>query len=340
MNLPTAKTLSRAVEAAATRDGVTARRMRRWIGAIALIETLNVARVQGILPRFIVKGGFALEFRFRSESRASRDIDIVLPLERGDLMDAAIEALRLEWSGFSFRIKGTPVEAERSFRIEVSALYQNKEWSTFDVELVFGPVGADEPIEPLDLAAFGLLRPGDIPCMTVAEQIAQKLHAVTDPDENRPRDLIDIYLLDTRLPRLDATLLDHCLTTFERRAKQPWPPNIVVQDGWNAQLEALIAQFQLSITVDHVVRGVRALVNRLLGLDMPKNFRYHFLVLSGSPSVPSIMQDAIEHDEGYNVLRRMTEEEGWRLAHILRYPSRDVTRAILAVLEQPVDVKE
>ena len=267
MNLPTPKKLSRAVEEAAIRDGVTARRMRRWIGAIALVETLNVARAQGILPKFIVKGGFALEFRFRAEARASRDIDIVLPLKRDELMDAAVEALRLEWSGFSFRIKGTPIQAERSFRFEVNAFYQNKEWSTFDVELVFGPIDAVERVEPLDFAAFGLLQPGDIPCMTVAEQIAQKLHAATDPDENRPRDLIDIYLLDTRLPRDDAKLLDHCITTFEQRAKQLWPPNIVVQDGWNVQLEELITRFQLPITVDQVVHGVRALIKRLLGLD-------------------------------------------------------------------------
>ncbi len=28
--------------------------------------------------------------------------------------------------------------------------------------------------------------------------------------------------------------------------------------------------------------------------------------------------------------------EGWKLAHLMRYPSRDVTHAMLAVLERPM----
>lgn len=57
--------------------------------------------------------------------------------------------------------------------------------------------------------------------MTAAEQIAQKLHAVSDPNEHRPRDLIDIYLLAARLRPADAEVLDHCVRTFEDRATHP-----------------------------------------------------------------------------------------------------------------------
>jgi hypothetical protein len=271
MNLPTSKELSRAVEGAAAADGLTSRRVRRWIAVIALAQVFNIARERGILPAFVVKGGFALELRFRGEARASRDIDIVLPLEREALMDAAVEALRIEWSGFAFRIKGTPDRRDHSFKFELNSLYQNKEWATFEVELVFGSVTDQDAIPPLDLSTFGLLQAADIPCMTAAEQIAQKLHAASDPSENRPRDLIDIYLLDTRLRPSNADLLDQCIRTFEERATHAWPPNIDLRDGWVPQLQEMIDRLDLALNIDAILHSVRALVSRLVGFTMSPN---------------------------------------------------------------------
>jgi hypothetical protein len=337
MNLPTSKELSRAVDGAAAADGVSSRRVRRWIAVIALAQVFNIARVRGILPAFVVKGGFALELRFRGEARASRDIDIVLPLEREALMDAAVEALRIEWSGFAFRIKGTPDRRDHSFKFELNSLYQNKEWATFEVELVFGPVIDQDTIAPLDLSTFGLLQAAAIPCMTAAEQIAQKLHAASDPSENRPRDLIDIYLLDTRLRPSNADLLDQCMRTFEERASHAWPPNIELRDGWARQLQEMIDRLDLALNIDAILHSVRALVSRLVGFTMSPNFRYHFIVLSAQQTVPNLLNDAIMHDDAFDVFNRMTQREGWRLSQMLPYTSRDQTRAILAILEQPIE---
>ena len=101
MKLPSPRELAKAVDKAAAADNLSSRRVRRWIAIMALAQVFNIARTRGTIPSFVVKGGFALELRFRGEARASRDIDIVLPLEREALMDAAIEALRIEWSGFA-----------------------------------------------------------------------------------------------------------------------------------------------------------------------------------------------------------------------------------------------
>lgn len=180
MTRPTLKQLARKVDQTATADEVSVRRVRRWIAAIALTQILNVARARGIIPGFLVKGGFALELRFHGEARASRDVDVVIPLERQVLMDAVIEALRIGWSGFTFQIKGTPEERDRSFRFELNSRYANQDWSTFELELVFDQIIAQETVTPIDLSVFGLLQPDEIPCMTAAEQIAQKLHAATD----------------------------------------------------------------------------------------------------------------------------------------------------------------
>ena len=82
--------------------------------------------------------------------------------------------------------------------------------------------------------------------------------------------MIDIYLLDNRLPRADAALLEYCVATFETRGKQPWPPNITLRDGWNAEVRELIARSGLPISVDDIVAGVNSLLARLLGIDMPE----------------------------------------------------------------------
>jgi hypothetical protein len=338
-NLPSNSELSRKVQAATSAMGVTARRHRRWLAVSALVEVFNIAVARGVIPRFLVKGGFALEFRFHAEARASRDIDFVIPIEANRILDAAIEVLRLNWSGFTFRIKGTPERREHSWRFDVNSLYQDREWSTFEVELVFDEIIADERVAPIDFTAYGLLQPSDIPCMTVTEQIAQKLHAVTDPGENRPRDLIDIYLFDTRLSPNDDDLRAECIRTFEQRRAHPWPPNIELRDGWDAQIEKLIADSDLTLSVKEVTDGVCRLIARLVGFIMAQNYRYHFLVLNGKSPVPNTLESAINNDAGHEILVRMTQKEGWRLAHMIPYPNGEgaTTRSVLAVLEQPIE---
>jgi len=262
-HLPSPKQLSRAVKGAAAERDMNERRIRRWIAAITLMEAFNIARARGSLPDYLVKGGFALEFRFQSAARASRDIDIVLPLDADALLEVAIETLRIEWSGFTFRIKGVPERREVAYRLEVAVRYRSTEWSTFDVELAFGSVRASDRIEPLDLSEFGLLRPGTIPCMTAEEQIAQKLHALSDTGENRPRDVIDVVLIDRLLALDDTVLRRYCIETFAARATHVWPPTIELRPGWDVQIADLITRFELPLSVNDAITDVRRLVARL-----------------------------------------------------------------------------
>lgn len=177
---------------AAGRENIAERRLRRWIAITALIEALSIAYRLGTLPPFLIKGGFALELRFRARARSSRDVDIVLPLPKEELVDALIAALRNEWSGFSFRIKSPPDDRGHAHRLVIGSSYLTREWTTFDLDLVHGPVDDCEPVEPYDLTIFGLQAPSSMPCLSVIEQIAQKLHAVTSPGEDRAR--LDRYL--------------------------------------------------------------------------------------------------------------------------------------------------
>lgn len=93
--LPTNKELARTVETVSALKGMSIRRHRRWIAVNALIEVLHIGTQRGLIPAFIVKGGFALEFRFRTEARASRDVDVVVALTADDILDAFVQVLRI-----------------------------------------------------------------------------------------------------------------------------------------------------------------------------------------------------------------------------------------------------
>lgn len=68
---------------------------------------------------------------------------------------------------------------------------------------------------------FGDLQP--IALVDLEYQIAQKIHAVTDPAYDRAHDLVDLQLLWNAAPNL-TTLKNLCARTFEWRDQQQWPP--------------------------------------------------------------------------------------------------------------------
>ncbi len=338
---PSARQLSARVTELACDEGLAIRRVRKRIATIALIQLLNNAHSSGLLPAFLVKGGRALEFRLGSMARSSRDVDIVIDSDRTIILDAVLAALREEWSGFHFTVRRAPQERQHSYALEIGADYNGTDWTSFEAEFIYGPVASWDEIPVNDLERLGLEAAGEIPCMTAAEQMAQKLHALSDPNEDRARDLYDIYLLDTQLERNDATLLAVALAEFERRGAHRWPPDVTLREGWEATLSELLANDGLPVTVSEIVIAVQSLVLRLHGVAMASGFKYMFIVLEALNHIPNILETPVANDQGsLDNFRRLTESEGWRLAHLLPYPSRDQTRAMLAILEKPVDIPD
>jgi hypothetical protein len=72
------KTLARV----AKEQGVAQERLRRWVSFLALCGVLERAVSEGILDGYNLKGGVALELRFAEGARATKDIDIGVPVER------------------------------------------------------------------------------------------------------------------------------------------------------------------------------------------------------------------------------------------------------------------
>lgn len=340
MKRPHPKALGRAVEAFAGKENVTSRRMRRWVATIALAQVLIRAKERGVIKGFAIKGGHAIELRLRSKARASRDVDVIIAVASdGGIVDTVRAALTEGWSGFTFTFREA-YETAHAFRFPMSAKYENVDWSTFDVEITAGDVAGEDLVEPLNLSEFSLESPDPISCLDLYAQIAQKFHGATDPDENRPRDILDIYILRQTysfdIDRLRISVEE----LFAQRSKQSWPAPIELRAGWESVIAGLIDQNKFTCTVAEVLNAVNAFALELMGVAMKVNYEYRFLVLNGLARVPTVIENAVENDTALDAFTRMTQTEGWRLAHLIRYPSLGVSRSMLAVLERPIEPAE
>jgi len=162
---------------------------------------------EGILSRYYLKGGVAMELRFAGAARATKDLDLGLDGDRASRLSSFGSALQLGFDEFIFRLRPQPrhMELADTVRIEVAILYRTRAWQTVDVDL--GPPGSEDAdlVCPAitGLAEMGLPVTTPVRCLNLNEQVAQKLHACTGPASGgRARDILDILLIDS-LGRLD-----------------------------------------------------------------------------------------------------------------------------------------
>ena len=103
--------------------------------------------------------------------------------------------------------------------------------------------------------------------MRLPYQIAQKLHAVSEPGSERAHDLIDLQLI-VRHSTLDfVEVRKTCVRLFEYRRKHAWAPKIVAGDGWRKTYEdayATIVDASLVLpSVDEAVVWANELVSKI-----------------------------------------------------------------------------
>ena len=70
-------------------------------------------------------------------------------------------------------------------------------------------------------------KPRNVPgayVMKLSYQIAQKLHAVSDPDSERAHDLVDLQLIVAHSKLDMADVRSKCHRLFDYRRMQAWPP--------------------------------------------------------------------------------------------------------------------
>ncbi|SDB89630.1 Nucleotidyl transferase AbiEii toxin, Type IV TA system [Sanguibacter gelidistatuariae] len=177
-------------------------------------STVVVAVLQRTLdstghPRFLLKGGTLLQHRLGLSSRATKDVD---GLVRGDIDEFIIcldDVLTEPWGPLTVRRTGvetidTPFKVIKPRRFNVIVELKGKTWRKVQVEIApdEGHAGREsELVTPPTLAPFGLDGPQTLAGLTMRYQVAQKIHACTDPHNppasknDRARDVVDLLLL-------------------------------------------------------------------------------------------------------------------------------------------------
>lgn len=243
-------------------------RVRRWVSTMVLLGAFE--RVQsGDGPRFVLKGGAAIELRLRAGARATQDVDVIFRGPTEELIDALDEALTVAYHDFSF-LRGVAIErGPHAIGFDVRMEYQSRAWATLRLE-VSGPDasgGEAEAVPAIDLEHFRLTGPREIACLPLRFQIAQKLHAVTDRpvgrENHRFRDLVDLLLLRDLVDDVPA-LREACVKTFERRATHVWPPELTVPEAWRDGYRLLAEELGLEVNdVGEAANEVRALIAQI-----------------------------------------------------------------------------
>lgn len=223
--------------------------------------------VSQMLPDAVaVKGGMGVKLRFGERgTRATSDLDVstrvrgeefeqafrarlakgwgTVPASKGELrrnpdaperiaFTATVRAVKLHDPGLA-----RPEYVMHPYR--VSIVFLGAAWGALDVEV------SDPEIDPYahtrkemdgELVHFGAcfgfgdLQPVEL--VDLEYQIAQKLHAVTDPAYVRAHDLVDLQLLWNASPDLPV-LRELCARTFDWRRQHAWPPlPLRPMDGW------------------------------------------------------------------------------------------------------------
>ena len=119
------------------------------------------------------------------------------------------------------------------------------------------------------LSVFGLPDGDRVALLPRPYQIAQKLHACTEPREDRDndrfRDLIDLLLLEELVPDTDLPAVRvACEEVFSLRGHHAWPPAIHIYPLWVEGYRSLALGMDFPILdVAKAAAAVSAFVSRI-----------------------------------------------------------------------------
>jgi len=204
---------------------------------LVAFDRLLARMVAGDPGLWILKGGYALEMRLGARARTTKDVDAALraPLEdASSLLTAAASGQLGDW--FEFEV-GRPDQAatgapQGGLRFPMRCLLDGRLFENFHLD-----VGAGDPLPgEVDyltgpaLLGFAGIAPARVPAYPLAQQLAEKVHALTRPyaggEASRVKDLLDILLIGQMCDFEIDVPRDAFIATFQARATHPVPDRL------------------------------------------------------------------------------------------------------------------
>jgi hypothetical protein len=200
-------------------DGALLVRNRKRVAFNRLLARLLAVAQE----RWLLKGGFALDLRFATRARSTKDVDIEWRAAQGELLDALLDAASHDAGDFfQFAIERTGMPKDRlggSHRFRVSASLAGRQFESFLLDVGFQPDAlGTEILRTDDLLGFAEIEPLKVQAVPLELQVAEKLHSYSRVYEGgrpstRTKDLIDLALI-AELSNLDATVLRREIDTI------------------------------------------------------------------------------------------------------------------------------
>lgn len=262
----------------ATSRSVDPNRLRRHVAFERLLLRLAADTADGE-PRWVVKGGLALELRLGLRARATLDLDLALlePAEDGRWTHShLVEALDrdLQCDFFRFAVQAPrPLSADRSgrpgWRFAVDARLAGRTFAALRLDVVARAdelVGGTESFSFPSRLAFASYPPViTVQAADLTQQAAEKLHALSRPYDDRPntrtKDLVDLVLLIEHELIDFGRLRERVGAVFVVRATHDVPDDLPpVPAAWRHDYAALVAGLDVgATTMDAALARVRNL---------------------------------------------------------------------------------
>lgn len=232
-----------------------------------VIERLLARLFNTANPTWLLKGGYAMELRYRPHARTTKDIDLTMrkdvstsakQIRIEEIRDQLQEQAAIDMSDyFQFRIGSARMDLqgapEGGARFPCDCLVAGKIYAQFHIDLGLGDYQGSSPetLQGEDYLGFAGIGPAQVVAIPKAQQFAEKVHAYTFPwtdrMNTRTKDLIDLVLLIER-GKLDIASLSVALRqTFQTRNTHPLPAQLPPPPlQWIADFAAMAIEADLS----------------------------------------------------------------------------------------------
>lgn len=271
--------------------GVDVGRLGWLIASTVVIAALQQTRDGDTQrPRFLLKGGTYLQHRLQWAGRSTKDIDGIVCGDIDDFVESLDVILRRPWgplqlSRTEVEVINTPNRVVKPRRFTIKASIKGQAWRSVQIEISpdEGGAGNEEDIlRAPPLKTFGLPTPGTLFGIALRYQVAQKLHACTDPHSppdainDRVRDVVDLVLLHNLVaeegqPSL-GSLREAGTHLFDARAHEartlgraprPWPPTVTIHPHWHRDFNKLAADATCELSLDQCVEVINRWITEI-----------------------------------------------------------------------------
>ncbi len=269
--------------------GSTRGRLGWLVASTVVAAALQQAVDKQGQPLFLLKGGTLLQHRLPG-SRATTDLD---GLARGDIenfLAVLDEVLQRPWGPLTLRreaveVINVPNRIIKPRRFDVVLQLSGVTWRRIQVEVSPDEGGAGQIWEDIAapvLGVVGLPSPDHLVGLSMQYQIAQKLHAGSDPHEppdhinERARDLVDLILLKNLCESsASPTLLDlrqAGTDIFNARAAEAeklgltprlWPPVFVAYPHWPGDYAKAALSAGIAIPLEEAVAIINEWIKKI-----------------------------------------------------------------------------